>query len=316
MRVSGFKPTGHLHLGNYLGAIRPIVDAQRTTDSVAFVADLHALTVTHDPVLVGALTYELTGVLLAAGVDPDVTLLYAQSQVPAHAELHYLLECATAYGEAHRMVQFKEKAGGPGTRLSLLTYPVLMAGDVLLHGADEVPVGDDQRQHLELARDVASRFNAHYGQTFVVPRAVNPQVAARLMDLTDPRAKMGKTSASAAGVLFLLDPPEVLRRKVMRAVTDPGSEISRDPVRSPGIANLMDILDACGGPAEEHRSYAALKNAVADAVIETLRPIRERYSTLPRDEIVRVLRSGAERAAVRTAPTLRRAREAIGLVPA
>jgi tryptophanyl-tRNA synthetase len=320
-QLSGFKPTGHLHIGNYFGAIRPVVDAQHQTDTVAMVADLHALTVEHHPARVRALTREVATMLLAAGVDPQRALCYLQSHVPEHTELHYLLECATSYGEAHRMIQFKEKASAH-TRLSLLTYPVLMAADILLHDVDEVPVGNDQTQHLELARDVAQRFNHRYGPVFVVPSGVNPPVAARLMDLVEPAAKMGKSTSTDAGVLYLLDAPEVLRRKVMRAVTDNGDEVRYDPARKLGISNLLEILAACSGDepatlAGLFRSYAELKGAVADAVIATLRPIQARFADLRADPgyVDEVLATGAAQARERGAATVRRAREALGLVP-
>jgi tryptophanyl-tRNA synthetase len=323
-RLSGFKPTGHLHLGNYFGAIRPVVEAQYTTESIATVADLHALTVEHHPARVRALSREVAGLLLAAGVDAERCTCYLQSHVPEHTELHYLLECATGYGEAQRMIQFKEKAGRQEqVRLSLLTYPVLMAADILLHDVDEVPVGDDQTQHLELARDVAVRFNSRYGEAFVVPKAVNPPVAARLLDLTDPTAKMGKSTSSDAGVLYLLDPPEVLRRKVMRAVTDNGTEVRYDPARKLGVSNLLEILAACAGDdpatlAGLFGSYGELKSAVADTVIATLRPIQVRHADLRADRgyLDGVLADGAARARERATATVRRAKEAIGLVPA
>lgn len=320
-RLSGLKPTGHLHLGNYLGAIRPMVDAQYQTESLVMVADLHALTVAHHPERVRALSRELAGVLLAAGIDPQRTPCFVQSHVPEHTELHFLLECATGYGEAHRMIQFKEKAG-QHTRLSLLTYPVLMAADVLLYDVDEVPVGEDQTQHLELARDIAVRFNNRYGDVFVVPKVVNPPVAARLMDLTDPAAKMGKSTSSDAGVLYLLDPPELLRRKVMRAVTDNGTEVGYQPGRKLGISNLLEILAACSGDepaslAGLFRSYGELKGAVADAVIATVRPIQARHADLRADRgyLDEVLATAAAQARERGAPTVRRAREALGLMP-
>jgi tryptophanyl-tRNA synthetase len=318
--LTGFKPTGHLQLGNLLGAIRPVVAAQRQTRPVVFVADLHAMTVPHDPAELRQLTLEVAMLLLAAGVDPDRSLFYVQSQVPEHAELHYLLECATRYGEAHRMIQFKERSSERGVRLSLLTYPVLMAADILLHDSTEVPVGDDQRQHVELARDVANRFNTHYGQTFVVPRAVNPEVAARVMDLSDPGVKMSKTSG-APGTLFLLDPPEVIERKVMRAVTDSGDTVSYEPETRPGVANLLDILAGCaGGSPAAHASgftsYGALKRAVAEAVVATVRPIQVRFAELSRDPgyVRRALADGAERARDVTAETVHRARRALGLI--
>ncbi|MBE1492883.1 tryptophan--tRNA ligase [Plantactinospora soyae] len=321
-RLTGLKPTGHLQLGNLLGAIRPIVASQYRSETIVFLADLHALTVTHQPAQVRALTLEQATVLLAAGLDPDRALLYVQSQVPQHAELHYLLECTTGYGEAHRMIQFREKSTNQQqVRLSLLSYPVLMAADILLHDTQEVPVGDDQSQHLELARTVANRFNARYGDTFTVPRAVHPTVSARVMDLADPTSKMGKTGDSDAGTIFLLDPPEVIRRKVQRAVTDPGRTVEYDPERRPGLANLLDVLAACLGSsptalAADYRSYAQLKAAVTEAVEAMLRPIRLRYDELARDPgyVRRVLADGADRARESTADTVHRAKRAIGLL--
>jgi tryptophanyl-tRNA synthetase len=316
-RLSGFKPTGHLHLGNYLGAIqpmvaiqptvdgrqiadgRPTVDGRRDTGSIVMVVDLHALTVAHEPARVRALTLEAATVLMAAGVE----FLYVQSHVPAHTELHYLLECATGYGEARRMIQFREKSDRH-TRLSLLTYPVLMAADILLYDVDEVPVGADQTQHIELARDVATRFNHRYAPTFTVPRAVNPPVAARIMDLADPTTKMGKSNASGTGVISLLDPPDTVRRKVRRAVTSDA-----------GVANLRDILAACGGTCTSE-SYAVLKAAVVEAVVDTLAPIQHRYGELAADPayVAAVLADNAALAAGYAAATVARARDAIGLL--
>jgi tryptophanyl-tRNA synthetase len=323
-QISGFKPTGRLQLGNYLGAIAPAVQAQYRTDMSIFVADLHAMTVDHDPAQLASATREVATLLLAAGVDPKHCTFFVQSQVPEHAELHYLLECATSYGEAHRMVQFKEKAATQQqVRLSLLTYPVMMAADILLHDIDEVPVGEDQAQHLELARDVATRFNGRYGQTFVVPKPVLPAFAARLMDLSDPSAKMGKTNASPHGVLFLLDPPEVLRRKVMRATTDAGREVRYDPAAQPGVANLLNLMASCVNDSPQRlaalfSSYAELKEAVADVAIATLRPIQQRHADLAADPagVDAVLRDGAQRARDRASDTVRRARAALGLVAA
>jgi tryptophanyl-tRNA synthetase len=323
-RITGFKPTGHPQLGNYFGAMRPIIDGQYKTNTIAFVADLHAMTVEHEPRHLRERSFEVAALLLAAGLDPETTTLYLQSHVRAHTDLHYLLECATRYGEAHRMIQFKEKResdGGDGIRLSLLTYPVLMAADILLFDVEEVPVGDDQSQHLELTRDVATRFNVHYGQTFVVPKAVVPTVAARLGDLAEPTKKMGKTNASPAGVLFLLDEPEVLRRKVMRAVTDAETEVRYAPLEKPGVSNLLDILAACtgGDPVDlatgYSNGYGALKRDVADAVIGILQPMQERYAELAADRTVvnRILANGAARASEHADATVRRAREAMGL---
>jgi len=324
-RFTGLKPTGPLQLGNYLAAIRPLVAGQRDHETVAAVVDLHALTVEHDPAQVRARAHEFAALLLAAGVDPAVTTLYIQSGRPEHTELHYLLECATGYGEAHRMIQFKEKSAGRShVRLSLLTYPVLMAADILLHDTEEVPVGDDQRQHVELTRDVAARFNARYGATFVLPRAVHPATAARIMDLTDPTTKMDKTATSHAGVLMVLDPPDVVRRKIARAVTDGQGEVRYDPDGQPGVTNLLEILGACTGVAPASLAaggfdgYGALKHAVADAVVAELAPVQARYARLAADPATTaaILRDGAERARVRAAATVARARDALGLQPA
>ncbi|GAA4206750.1 tryptophan--tRNA ligase [Actinocatenispora rupis] len=323
-RLTGFTPSGVLHLGNYLGAIRPIVDGVDDTDTVVFISDLHALTIEHDPALVRRRTVEFATLLLAAGADPDRCLFLVQSHVPEHAELHYLLECATGYGEAQRMIQFREKSRRQEQiRVSLLTYPILMAADILLYDADEVPVGGDQSQHVELARDVAYRFNTRYGRTFVVPRAVHPPVAARIMDLTSPTDKMSKSTSSAAGALRLLDEPDALRRKVMRAVTDTGTDVVYDPDHRPGVSNLLDILAAC--TADDPRvlaplftSYGELKRAVADSVVATLAPVRERYADLAADPtyVRDVLRAGAARARDLAGAKVRAAKEAIGLLPA
>lgn len=317
-RLTGLKPTGRLQLGNLIGAIRPMIAAPAGT---VVVVDLHALTVDHRPHEVREQTREQATTLLAAGIDPERTTLYVQSHVPEHTELHYLLECVTGYGEAHRMIQFREKRTGGHTRLSLLTYPVLMAADILLHDTDEVPVGDDQTQHLELAREIATRFNARYGETFTVPRAVNPEVAARIMDLTDPATKMDKSAERTAGVLQLLDPPDVLRRKVMRAVTDTGSAVRHDPEHQPGVANLLEILAACTGGrpaalAADFPTYRQLKVATTDAVIATLAPVQRRYAELARESghVRGVLADGAARARERAAVTVARARRALGLL--
>lgn len=324
-QLTGLTPSGELQLGNYLGAIRPMLAAAehgRALDRLVMVSDLHALTVEHDPADVRQRTLRFAALLLAAGIDPENTTVFVQSQVPEHTELHYLLECATAYGEAHRMIQFKQKsAAQQQVRLSLLTYPVLMAADILLYDIDEVPVGEDQTQHVELARDVATRFNTRYGQTFVVPEAVNPPLAGRVMDLSDPSMKMSKSAASAAGVLRLLDPPEVVRRKVARAVTDPGHDVRYEPETRPGVANLLDILASCAGQspdalADEFAGYRELKAAVADAAIAVLTPIQTRYRELTGDPgyLRDVLRKGADRAHEYAAVTVERAKDAIGLV--
>jgi tryptophanyl-tRNA synthetase len=321
-RLTGFTPSGELHLGNYFGAIAPIIAGQNASDTVVFVSDLHALTLEHEPALVRQRTREFATLLLAAGADPAQCLFFVQSHVPEHTELHYLLECTTGYGEVQRMIQFREKSGRQEhVRLSLLTYPVLMAADILLYDIDEVPVGEDQRQHVELARDVAQRFNTRYAPTFTVPAVVNPPVAARIMDLATPTAKMSKSAASTAGVLRLLDEPDVLRRKIKRAVTDTGSTVAYDPQGKPGVSNLLDILAACtdgrpGDLATRFDRYGELKDAVADAVVATVGPIRDRYQQLAGDpgSVDKVLRIGAEKARDLAAAKVGQARAAIGLL--
>ncbi|WP_269857798.1 tryptophan--tRNA ligase [Streptomyces sp. RPT161] len=326
---SGIKPTGHLTLGNYLGAVRRWVEVdQHRADALFCVVDLHALTVDHDPGRVRRLSRQAATLLLAAGLDPARCTVFVQSHVDEHARLSYLMECTATDGEMRRMIQYKEKAAreqqrGGSVRLSLLTYPALMAADILAYQADEVPVGDDQTQHVELARDLAVRFNQRYGHAFTVPRAVRPQVAARVMDLQDPTSKMGKSHAATAGIVYLLDEPDVIRRKVMRAVTDSGSGVAYEPDTRPGVANLLDILAACTGSspeelAESYDSYGALKKDTAEAVVEVLRPLRERHGELCADpgQVDRVLREGAERARALARPTVDAAYSAIGLLPA
>ncbi|MEU4695012.1 tryptophan--tRNA ligase [Actinoplanes sp. NPDC023714] len=316
-RLTGFKPTGHLHLGNLLGALRPLIAAQDHTESIAMIADLHAMTMDHEPGRLRALALEQATVLLAAGVDPARTPIILQSQVAEHTELHYLLECATGFGEASRMIQFKEKsaAGGP-IRLSLLTYPVLMAADILLHDIDEVPVGEDQNQHLELTRTIANRFNARYGPTFRVPEGVRPESAARIMDLADPAVKMGKSNAAGAGRIALLDPPEVIRRTVARAVTDELAQVRRHPDQ-PGVTNLVGILAECTGQQpSDPVSYGALKREVTDAIESVVAPIRARHAELADDpaHVREILAKGAEAVRPRARATVRRTRAALGLL--
>ncbi|MER5772574.1 tryptophan--tRNA ligase [Streptomyces sp. NPDC001985] len=325
---SGIKPTGHPTLGNYLGAMRQWVDVdQHRADALFCVVDLHALTVEHDPGRVRRLSRQAATLLLAAGLDPARCTVFVQSHVEEHTRLSYLLECTATDGELRRMIQYKEKgararAAGEGVRLSLLTYPVLMAADILAYGTDEVPVGEDQTQHVELTRDLAVRFNQRYGHTFTVPKATHPQVAARVMDLQDPRSKMGKSHASGAGIVYLLDEAETVRKKIMRAVTDSGREVEYDREGSPGIANLLEILAACtggnpAGLAAVYESYGALKRDTAEAVVELLRPLRARHAELAADpgHVDEVLRAGAERARGMARPMVDAACAAIGLLP-
>jgi tryptophanyl-tRNA synthetase len=317
-------PSGHLTLGNLLGAIAQWVTDQRGTDSIYGVADLHALTTPHDPAAVRAATMEQATLLLAAGLDPSRCTVFVQSHVPAHAELLWLLEATANDGELRRMIQYKEKsARHESVRAALLTYPVLMAADVLLYDVATVPVGDDQRQHLELARDLALRFNKSYGPTFTVPRAVTPPIGARLMDLQDPTAKMSKSAPlEAGGVIRLLDPPALVRRKIARAVTDSGQRLEPGIDPGPGVANLVTMLAACTGQTQPQAAaglvtYRDLKEACAEAVVALLTPLQERYATLAADPaaMTSVLREGAQHARAIAEGTLTRAKAAIGLLP-
>ncbi|GAB2871749.1 tryptophan--tRNA ligase [Nocardioides pacificus] len=315
--LSLLKPSGRLTLGNLLGALRPMVRAQDEQEGFYGVADLHALTVPHDPGRLRSLTTELATMLLAVGLDRST--LFIQSRVSAHAEMAYLLECTAHTGELARMIQFREKGRDqPATRVSLYTYPVLMAADILLYRPAQVPVGADQRQHVELTRDLAQRFNTTYGPVFTVPEITTPPAGARIMDLQDPTAKMGKSNADSAGVIRLLDGADVVRRKVARAVTD--SDTGPDAVRhdretKPGVTNLLEILSACGGSAAGITTYGALKEAVTDAVVAELEPLQARYAELSADlaHVSAVFADGAEHCRTVTAPVLSAAKTAVGL---
>ncbi|MFC5032129.1 tryptophan--tRNA ligase [Streptomyces sp. SID13666] len=324
---SGVTPSGHLTLGNYLGAIQRWVSVDQhqsphQEDALFSIVDLHALTVEHEPARLRRLTRQTATLLLAAGLDPKVCTVFVQSHVDEHTRLSYVLECTATDGELRRMIQYKEKsAKQQSVRVSLLTYPVLMAADILAYRTDEVPVGDDQAQHVELSRDLAVRFNQRYGHTFTVPRAVVPPVAARVMDLQEPASKMSKSASATTGVISLLDEPAVIRKKVMRAVTDSGSDVEYDRVEQPGLANLLEILAACTGgePAElaaGYDSYGSVKKDVAEAVVELLRPLQERHAALCADPgfLDEVLRDGAERARTLARPTVDAAYRAIGLL--
>ncbi len=325
--LSGVKPTGRLTLGNYLGALRRFAEPRPDGELSLFpIVDLHALTVPHDPARLRALSRETALLYLAAGIDPNQAVIFKQSDVPAHTELGYLLECVAHTGELSRMIQFKEKGrNDPSTRASLFTYPVLMAADILLYGATHVPVGDDQSQHLELTRDLARRFNATYGDTLVVPDGVQPGVAARVMSLTDPLAKMSKDSPDEdPGVIRMLDSPDVIAAKIRRAVTDAEPGITYAPAERPGVSNLVEILSACTGITDDcgmrrlamtFTGSAALKRSTTEAVVDTLAPVRRRFDELARDDVylAGVLDEGAERAAAIAAPTLHRVRSAMGI---
>jgi tryptophanyl-tRNA synthetase len=312
--LSLLTPSGRLTLGNLLGALEPM--RLRQDDAFYGVSDLHAMTTAaHSPAVLAEATRELCTLLLAVGLDEAT--LFRQSRVPAHTALAYLLECTAHTGELNRMVQFKEKGRGvDSTRVSLYTYPVLMAADILLYRPEQVPVGDDQRQHVELTRDLALRFNRMYGEVFVVPEVTTPPRGARVMDLAEPTRKMSK-SVDAAGSVFLLDPPDVVRRKVARAVTDSdvGPHAVRRAPEKPGVTNLLDILEACGGSADEISTYGALKRAVTDAVVARLESIQKQYADLAADaaHVSAVFEAGAERCRQVTAPVLAAAQAAVGL---
>jgi tryptophanyl-tRNA synthetase len=318
--VSGITPSGRLTLGNYLGALRRFAE-QGQEPGFFFVADLHAMTTRHDPRRLATLTRETAVLLLASGLARES--VFIQSAVPAHAQLAYLLECTAYVGELSRMVQYKEKGRGkPMTRASLFTYPALMAADILLYGADRVPVGGDQDQHVELARDLAIRFNRTYGDTFVVPELHRASAAGRVRDLLNPTAKMSKSDPDdAGGVLRMLDGPDVLRAKIMRAVTDSDGEVGHDGVAKPGVTNLLEILGACtgappAGVAARYKSYGALKSDTADAVVALLEPVQHRYAALVADpqRVDKALDAGRDRAIALASPRLDSAMRAIGLM--
>jgi tryptophanyl-tRNA synthetase len=319
---SGIKPTGEVHLGNLLGALLRWVEDQHRNDSLYCVVDLHALTVPQDPAELRDRTMRLATLLLATGLDPDVCTLFVQSHVHEHAELAWLMECTASFGELSRMTQFKDKsAKGEFTSGGLFTYPALMAADILLYDTDLVPVGEDQRQHLELARDLAVRFNGRYGDTFTVPEATVPPVRARVMDLQEPTAKMSKSEDGAAGTILVLDEPKVVERKIKRAVTDADGEVRFDPEAKPGVSNLLSILGAATGeaPAElagRYQQYGPLKADTAEAVVELLRPVQHRFAELSADPggTAALLAKGAEKAAATASATLARARTAVGLL--
>jgi tryptophanyl-tRNA synthetase len=326
MRIfSGIQPTGRKHLGNYIGAITHYVDGQDRGEGIYCIVDLHAVSVQYDPEALRTSVYDVAAVLLAAGLHPDRCTFFRQSDVQEHTELTWLLSSVTAYGDLQRMHQFKDKSASQRDLVSaaLFYYPVLMAADVLAYRAHEVPVGDDQRQHVELMRDVAERFNARFGELLVAPEVRIPQVGARIMDLQHPDRKMSTTGDSEQGTVYLLDEPEAVARKVRSAVTDSGSEVVRAPEKA-GISNLIEILAAVRGVAPEDvervfdgSGYGAFKEAVADAVTAYLAPIRERYEGLRADEsaLERVLADGAARARAIASSTLADVRQAMGVGP-
>jgi len=318
---SGVQPTGNVHLGNYLGAFRNWVKLQDSFDTIYCIVDLHAMTIDYDPAELEKSRIETAKVLLALGVDPDRSLLYTQSQVMEHAELAWILGTMTPMGVLNRMTQFKDKtAAGVASNLGLYSYPVLMAADILLYRANLVPVGEDQRQHIEVTRDLAERFNNRFGDVFPLPEGYIPQTSARVMSLTDPTSKMSKSDAKEKSRVLVLDDPDIIRKRIRSAVTDSDPEIRHDPVAKPGIANLLEIMAACTGRSiddlvDEYAGggYGAFKDAVADAVLEEVAPIKPRYEALSNGDVRALLHEGGVRARELAGPYEAEVRKAVGI---
>ncbi len=323
--LSCIQPTGDVHLGNYLGALRNWVAGQHEADAFHGIVDLHALTVTETPGVIGDSTIRLAAMLFAIGLDPDVATVFVQSHVVQHSQLAWVMECTVSFGELSRMTQFKDKSAkreGDFISAGLFTYPALQAADIVLYDADEVPVGEDQRQHIEITRDVAMRFNHRFGETFVIPRAVTPKAGARVMDLQNPMSKMSKSADNDAGCVMMTDDLAAVARKFKRAVTDSETEVRYDRAAKPGISNLLEILAVCTGStpdvlADKYTQYGSLKTDAGEAVTELLRPVQACYTELMTDrgELVSLLRMGADKASAVAAATLDRAYTAIGFLP-
>ena len=324
MRIfSGIQPTGAKHIGNLIGGFRQYAATQERGEAFFCIVDLHSITVEYDPAEFREQTLDLAAMLFATGLDPDRSTVFAQSHVPAHAEAAWLLGAVTSYGQLGRMTQFKDKSDRHDfISAGLFTYPVLMAGDILLYQTDIVPIGDDQRQHLELTRDVAERFNSRFGETFRIPEGVYPEVGARIMDLQEPTNKMSTTIGTPQGTVKLLDDPDMIRKKFRSAVTDSGSEVRRAPDK-PGVTNLIDILSSLTGESVaeiearyDGAGYGQFKTDVGDAVVEALAPVQERYRELRADapELQRLLARGAEKARKTSEPTLEQMFDRMGFV--
>jgi tryptophanyl-tRNA synthetase len=322
MRIfSGIQPTGAKHLGNYAGGFRQYVETQEQGEAFFCIVDLHSITVEYDPEDLRVRTLDLLAMLIATGLDPERSTIFAQSHVAAHAEANWLLSAVTSFGELRRMTQFKDKADQQEfVSAGLFVYPVLMAGDVLLYQTDLVPVGVDQRQHVELMRDVAQRFNQRFGATFTVPRGVYPEIGAKVMDLQEPEKKMSTTGGTEQGTVYVLDPADAIRRKFKTAVTDSGREVVHSPEK-PGISNLIEIMSVATGDAiadveaaYDGEGYGAFKEAVGEAVITLLEPFQARFHQLRADpgELQRILTLGAEKARAASAPTLEAMYERMG----
>jgi tryptophanyl-tRNA synthetase len=323
---SGIQSTGSKTLGNYSGAFRQFVQTAQTHDAFFCIVDLHSITADYEPTDLRESTLDLAAMLFATGLDSERSTVFCQSHVTAHAEAAWLLSAVTSYGQLGRMTQFKEKAERQEfVSAGLFTYPVLMAGDILLYQTDLVPIGDDQRQHLELTRDVAERFNHRYGETFRIPEGKFPEVGARIMDLQEPTSKMSTTGGTPQGTVLILDEADTIRRKFKSAVTDSGREVRYEPREKPGVSNLLEILNvATGEPVAELErrfdgsGYGEFKEAVGEAVVELLAPIQERYRALRGDEreLQRLLAVGAEKARRASEPTLEAMYERMGFVKA
>ena len=325
MRVfSGIQATGAKHIGNYIGAMRQYVSTQDEGDAFFCIVDLHSITVDYDPQDLHDRSLDLAALLFAVGLEPDRCTLFLQSHVAAHAEAAWLLSAVTGFGQLGRMTQFKEKGEGKEfVSAGLFTYPVLMAGDILLYQTNIVPIGDDQRQHLELSRNIAERFNARFGETFKVPEGVYPEEGARVKNLQEPERLMSTTRGAPAGVVRMIDPPDEVRKKLKTAVTDSGTEVRHDPEEKPGVSNLIEIMAVATGKSISEvesqfdgQGYGAFKEGVAEAVVELLSPIQERYNALRADEgeLRRMLAVGAEKAREASAPTLETMYERMGFV--
>src|SRR6059058_4518253 len=325
MRIfSGIQPTGAKHFGNYSGGFRQYAATQERGEGFFCIVDLHSITTDYDPAELRNTTLDLAAMLFATGLDPERSAVFCQSHVTAHAEAAWLLSAVVSYGQLGRMTQFKDKGEGRDfVSAGLFTYPILMAGDILLYQTDAVPIGDDQRQHLELARDVAERFNARFGQTFKVPEGVYPEIGARIMDLQEPTKKMSTTGGTPQGTLLMLDTPDVIRKKVKSAVTDSGTDVRRAEDK-PGVTTLIDIMTVATGEDPntiearyDGGGYGQFKADVAEAVIALLEPIQTRFHEFRDDpaELSRLLAVGAEKARQASAPTLATMYERMGFVP-
>ncbi len=325
MRIfSGIQPSGDPHIGNYSGGFRQYASTQEQGEAFFCIVDLHAITIEHDPAALREGTLDIAAMLFATGLDPERSTVFVQSHVTAHAEAAWLLSSVTSYGQLGRMIQFKEKSQEEDfVSAALFTYPVLMAGDILLYRTDIVPIGEDQRQHLELTRDIAQRFNTRYGETFVIPEGVFPETGGRVMNLQEPTVKMSKSRGSESGTVLMLDSPETIRKKLKTAVTDSGSDVRYEPDEKPGISNLIELMTVVTGKSIQDveatydgTGYGRFKEDIAEALVELLTPIQSRYRELRADPaaLQRLLKMGAEKARASSAPTLALMYERMGFV--